>query len=87
MRDNSNWTPRQVLREALRAKGGTVNRFSYDLGISISTASRILNGWHVPKSPQLRERIAYYLGIPAALAFPGHTAATEATTADERQAA
>ncbi len=87
MRNNHNWTPSQLLREALKAKGGSVSRFAFDLGISITQASRILNGWITPRSPQLREKISYYLGLPPELAFPSTTAAPEATRADERQAA
>jgi ribosome-binding protein aMBF1 (putative translation factor) len=54
--------PNDRLRTALKTRGISESRISFDLRIGRSTLNRIAVGWDVP-GDQLKSRIAAYLGV------------------------
>jgi hypothetical protein len=61
--------PKPVIKQLLKERGILLLQFSHDLGICETVASRISNGWLIPRDPKARRKIADYLDISEAEIF------------------
>lgn len=69
-------TGKQLLRK-LKVKGC---QMALDINMEHGKLSRILNGWHVPKDQEIRQKIARYLGTSPDALWPDKADAAQPIT-------